>query len=114
MKNSPSSAPGRRAPPRIGFQTKVLIPVLAALVLLPLIIGAIVSSALGRQQQESGRADLATAQQVFEASLSNRSRELLVRFRTVANSPSSSRWPTRSPWRRTRPRPAACSAISSN
>jgi len=65
--------------PRVGFQTKVLIPVLVSLVLLPLIVGAIVTRYLNQQQQESGRADLATAQGVFELSLSNRSRELLVR-----------------------------------
>ena len=73
--------------PRVGFQTKVLIPVLVSLVLLPLIVGAIVTRYLNQQQQESGRADLATAQGVFELSLSNRSRELLVRFRSIANSP---------------------------
>jgi len=73
--------------PRVGFQTKVLIPVLVSLVLLPVIVGAIVTSYLNRQQQEGGRADLTTAQGVFELSLSNRSSELRVRFRSIANSP---------------------------
>jgi signal transduction histidine kinase len=76
-----------KANPRVGILTKVLIPVLVSLVLLPLIIGAIFASYLTRQQQINGQDDLTTAQRVFEASLNNRLRELTSRFRGVAVSP---------------------------
>ncbi len=82
------SEPTGKTVPRVGIQTKVLIPVLVSLALLPLIIGAIVSSYLTRQQQLNSQADLTTAQRVFEASLNNRARELTSRFRIAANSPN--------------------------
>lgn len=77
------SAPATTAP-RLGFQTKVLIPVLVCLVALPVVTGVIVADYFKRQQTDSVTADLATAQRVFETSLQDRARDLRLEFRPAA------------------------------
>ena len=73
---------------RISFQLKILLPVLAALILLPAITLWIVNGYINRQMQDEARQSLTTARGVFEQLLELRSRDLLSRFRSAANESS--------------------------
>ncbi|HWA26388.1 MAG TPA: ATP-binding protein [Lacunisphaera sp.] len=73
---------------RLSFQLKVLLPVLAALVLLPTITFWIVNSYISRQMEEESRQSLNTAESVFQQLLELRSRDLLSRFRGAVNESS--------------------------
>ncbi|HWA86771.1 MAG TPA: ATP-binding protein [Opitutus sp.] len=74
---------GRRA--RVSFQTKVLVPVLAVLVLVPAVTVLVVDRHLDEEMQEQAQQTLATAKQVFKNSLVNQSRDLISRFRNLVN-----------------------------
>ncbi len=80
------SEPGQKL--RFSFQTKVLVPVLAALVLLPAITLWIVDRSISAQMQEEARHTLVTAETVFKQTLDFRSRDLLTRFRNAVNEPN--------------------------
>jgi two-component system NtrC family sensor kinase len=73
---------------RLSFQLKVLLPVLAALVLLPAITLWIVNGYLSRQMQEEARQSLQTAEAVFLNSLDIRARDLVSRYRAAVNESS--------------------------
>src|SRR6478609_4626108 len=73
---------------RVSFQLKVLLPVLGALVLLPVLTLWIVNGYIYRQMQDEARQSLNTARSVFEQLLKLRSRDLLSRFRSAANESS--------------------------
>ena len=73
--------------PRFSFQTKVLAPVLVALVLLPALTLWIVNRYLNRQMQDESRQALLTAEGVFLNSLEIRTRNLASRFRNAVNDP---------------------------
>lgn len=70
---------------RVSFQTKVLVPVLVVLVLLPAVTVFIVDQHLDQQMQAEAQQTLATARAVFRRSLDNQSRDLLLRFRNAVN-----------------------------
>lgn len=72
---------------RISFLAKVLIPVLAFLILLPLFTLWTVTRQMSRQVLEDARQRLETADGVFAHSLSIRSRNLLTRYQSVVNEP---------------------------
>jgi signal transduction histidine kinase/ActR/RegA family two-component response regulator len=72
---------------RVGFQTKVLGPVLIFLILLPTITVWIVNRHISEQALIEAQQTLATAEAVFRNSLDIRSRNLLSRFRNVVNEP---------------------------
>ena len=72
---------------RLSFQLKVLLPVLAALVLLPTITFWIVNRYISRQMQDEANQTLQTAEAVFRNSLDIRARNLTSRFRNAANDP---------------------------
>ena len=78
--------PARRLP-RFSFQTKVVVPVLVALVLLPAFTLWIVNRYLVRQMQDESRQALLTAEGVFLNSLEIRTRNLASRFRNTVNEP---------------------------
>ncbi|MDB6113150.1 MAG: hypothetical protein JWQ62_95 [Lacunisphaera sp.] len=65
---------------RFSFQTKVLLPVLAALVLLPVVTLWIVNHAMSQQVQAEASQTLATTETVFRQTLEFRARDLLARF----------------------------------
>ncbi|MBP6506574.1 MAG: response regulator [Opitutaceae bacterium] len=67
--------------PRLSVQTKVLLPVLAFLVLLPAITLWIVDDHISQQVQTESRQTLATAETVFLKSLEIRAGDLLSRYR---------------------------------
>src|SRR4051812_2923517 len=73
---------------RLSFQLKVLLPVLAALILLPAVTLWIVNGYISRQMQDEAQQSLSTARGVFEQLLELRSRDLLSRFRSAANESS--------------------------
>ena len=73
--------------PRFSFQTKVLVPVLVVLVLLPALTLWIVNRYISRQMQDESRQTLLTAEGVFLNSLEIRSRNLASRFRNTVNDP---------------------------
>src|SRR6187551_1617481 len=73
---------------RISFQLKVLLPVLAALIVLPAFTLWIVNGYISRQMQNEAQLSLSTASGVFEQLLELRSRDLLSRFRGAANESS--------------------------
>ena len=75
-------------PLRFSFQTKVLLPVLAALVLLPAVTLWIVDRSISDQMQEEARHTLVTAETVFKQTLDFRARDLLTRFRNAVNEPA--------------------------
>ncbi len=77
-----------RHPVRMSFQLKVLLPVLAALVIVPAITLWIVNSYISRQMQEESRQTLNTAENVFQQLLELRARDLLSRFRSAVNESS--------------------------
>ncbi len=70
-----------------GFQTKVLVPVLALLVLLPALTLVIVTRHIGEQMEAEASRTLTTANGVFRQSLAIRQRSLASRFRNVVNEP---------------------------
>ena len=72
---------------RLSFQTKVLVPVVAFLVLLPAITLWIVNGHITRQVHDEARKTLLTAEAVFRDSLNIHGTHLLSRYRTVANEP---------------------------
>jgi two-component system NtrC family sensor kinase len=72
---------------RLSFQLKVLLPVLAALVLLPAVTFWIVNRYISRQMEDEARQSLQTAEAVFLNSLEIRSRNLVARFRGIVNEP---------------------------
>lgn len=72
---------------RLSFQLKVLLPVLAALVLLPAVTLWIVNGYISRQMEDEARQSLQTAEAVFLNSLDIRARNLVARFRNSANDP---------------------------
>ncbi len=76
--------PGARGP-RLGLQTKVLIPVLAFLVLLPAITLWIVDARMQQEMEDEAQRTLATADSVFFKSLDNRSRGFLAIYRSVVD-----------------------------
>jgi signal transduction histidine kinase/ActR/RegA family two-component response regulator len=67
---------------RASLQTKVMVPVLAVLVLLPLLSLVIVDHWLREQMQRDANLALATAQQSFVQALQGRAEELATRFRS--------------------------------
>jgi signal transduction histidine kinase/CheY-like chemotaxis protein len=69
------------------FQTKVLVPVLAALILLPAVTLWIVDRYISNQVQEESGHTLATADTVFRQTLEYRARDLLARFSNTVNEP---------------------------
>lgn len=73
---------------RFSFQTKVLVPVLAALVLLPTATFWIVNRSITRQVEAEARQSLSTAEAVFRQTIDFRARDLLTRFRYAVNEPS--------------------------
>ncbi len=73
---------------RFSFQTKVLGPVLAVLVLLSAITLWTVDQSITDQMQEEARHTLATAETVFKQTLDFRSRDLLTRFRNAVSEPN--------------------------
>jgi len=72
---------------RLGFQTKVLAPVLALLVLLPALTLVIVTRHMGEQMEAEASRTLTTADGVFRQSLAIRQRSLVSRFRNAVNEP---------------------------
>jgi signal transduction histidine kinase len=78
--------PGQKV--RLSFQFKVLLPVLAALVLLPALTLWIVNGYISRQVETESRQTLGTANSVFQQLLVLRSRDLLSRFRGAVNESS--------------------------
>ncbi len=72
---------------RFSFQTKVLLPVLAALVLLPGITLWIVNRSMSQQVQNEARQTLTTTEAVFKSSLDIRANNLVLRFRNLVNEP---------------------------
>ena len=72
---------------RFSFETKVLVPVLAALVLLPGVTLWIVNRSMTKQVDAEARQNLNTAEKVFFTSLDDRTRSLAARFRNVVNEP---------------------------
>jgi signal transduction histidine kinase len=80
------SSPGRG--PRFSFQLKVLVPVLAALVLLPAVTFWIVNGYINRQMQEESRQALATAETIFSKSLESRTKDLRTRFESAVSEKS--------------------------
>src|SRR3954463_16232602 len=78
----------RPAKIRFSFQFKVLVPVLAALVLLPTITLWIVNRSMSDQLQGEARQSLTTAEAVFRQTIDFRARDLLTRFRNAVNEPS--------------------------
>ena len=72
---------------RLSFQLKVLLPVLAALVLLPTITYLIVDRYISRQMQDESQQSLQTAELVFRNWLDIRDRNLVSRFRNAPNEP---------------------------
>jgi PAS domain S-box-containing protein len=79
--------PHSRPTLRLDFQTKVLVPVLALLILLPALTLWIVHRHIGRQMEEEASATLSTAETVFRQSLAIRHRSLVSRFRNAVNEP---------------------------
>ena len=75
-------------PLRFSFQTKVLVPVLAALVIIPAVTLWIVDRSISEQMQEEARHTLVTAETVFKQTLDFRSRDLLTRFRNAVVEPN--------------------------
>jgi two-component system NtrC family sensor kinase len=73
---------------RFSFQFKVLVPVLAALVLLTAITLWIVNHAMSDQAQAEARQSLTTAEAVFRKTIDLRARDLLARFRDAVKEPS--------------------------
>lgn len=80
-------APASRFP-RLSVQTKVLVPVLAFLALLPAITLWIVDDHISQQVQVDSRQTLATADTVFLKSLDIRAGDLLARYRNEAGNPN--------------------------
>lgn len=76
-------------PPRFrrSFQTKLLVPVLGFLVLLPMITLWIVDRHIDEQARLEAEQTLTTARAVFLDSLRIRERSLVARFRAVVNEP---------------------------
>jgi hypothetical protein len=72
---------------RMGFQTKVLVPVLALLVILPALTLLIVTHHIGEQMEAEANATLTTADGVFRQSVAIRQRSLISRFRNAVNEP---------------------------
>jgi signal transduction histidine kinase len=72
---------------RLSFQLKVLLPVLAALVLMPAITLWIVNRYISQQVLAEARQSLDTAEAVFLNSLDIRARNLVSRFRGIVNEP---------------------------
>ncbi len=68
---------------RLSVQTKVLIPVLACLVLLPAITVGIVNNYIGQQAQEEAAGTLATADAVFRQLVENELQSQVDRFRNA-------------------------------
>ena len=66
-----------------GFQTKVLVPVLALLVLLPTLTLLIVTRHIGEQMEAEAGRTLTAADGVFRQSLAIRQRSLVSRFRNA-------------------------------
>ena len=79
--------PYSRQTPRLGFQTKVLVPVVALLILLPALTLLIVNRHIGEQMEEEASTTLSTAEAVFRQSLVIRHRSLVSRFRNAVNEP---------------------------
>ncbi|MBP7143178.1 MAG: PAS domain S-box protein [Opitutaceae bacterium] len=72
---------------RMGFQAKVLVPVLALLVILPALTLLIVTHHIGEQMEAEATATLTTADGVFRQSVAIRQRSLIARFRNAVNEP---------------------------
>ncbi len=72
---------------RWSFQTKVLVPVLVFLVILPVLTLWIVNRHIDEQVRTDARQTLATADAVFRNSLEIRARNLVSRFRNTVNEP---------------------------
>jgi hypothetical protein len=70
---------------RLSVQTKVLIPVLGFLVLVPAIMVGIVNSKIKEQLLNETQRSVATADGVFRQALESRSRDLLERMRSALN-----------------------------
>ena len=73
---------------RLSFQTKVLLPVLAALVLLPAVTLWIVNRYISDQMQEEAQHTLETAETVFQQTLGFRARDLVTRFGNAVAEPT--------------------------
>lgn len=79
------STPSRHR--RLSMQTKVLVPVLGVLVLLPALTLWIVDRHIGQQAQDEARKSLNTAEGFFRRSLDLQSAGLRARWRGVVNEP---------------------------
>lgn len=77
----------QRAALRLSFQTKVLVPVLGVLVLLPVVTLWIVGRHIDAQARSDAAQRLVTTRSVFAATMDFRARTLLGRYRTLANEP---------------------------
>ena len=77
--------PGRKL--RLSVQTKVLIPVLVFLVLLPVITVLIVDQKIDQLARNQASSALTTANGVFQRLLENQQRDLLSRYRNLASDP---------------------------
>ena len=73
---------------RFSFQTKVLVPVLTVLVLLPAITLWVVTRSMTNQVKLEARQSLVTAETFFQQLLELRARDLLLRFRNAVNESS--------------------------
>jgi len=71
----------------LGFQARVLIPVVTLLMLFLAVIVWVVNQRLTRQFEEEARQTLITADAVFRNSFEIRTRNLLLRYQNVANEP---------------------------
>jgi len=70
-------------PRRLSVQTKVLLPVITFLVLLPVVVVWIVNGYISRQVHDEAATVLKTADGVFRHLLDNQSNDLLSRYRTT-------------------------------
>src|SRR5215472_6306463 len=71
----------------VSFSTKVLVPVVAAMVLLLAITVSVVNHRITRQVQTQGTRSLATAEAVFQNSQRIFTRNLLLRYQNLPNEP---------------------------
>jgi signal transduction histidine kinase/ActR/RegA family two-component response regulator len=76
-----------RRSPRLSVQTKVLIPVLGFLVLLPVIMAWLVDDRIAYQAQVGAHRDLATADSVFRQGMDGQLTSLQTRVRDALNDP---------------------------
>lgn len=77
----------RSLPSTVGFQAKVLIPVVGIMVLLVAVTMWVVNRRISAQLQREAAQSLVTAEAVFKNTLAIRTKNLLLRFRNLPNEP---------------------------